>query len=200
MRGPPRPDLLSTHTTVVTLDKSSKQQQISKDSFSLEAEAIVSGCLEAAAFNSPASRGVNCAGASGKSVENIVKAVSQLRRAKSDMLEEMCIQLGPSPVTIHSRVFEVFDGIFDDGTINCGRILVFLAFGAHLASYCEKRQLGDTFDSLKAWITSFLHARLKGWIVAHGGWVSSTFYSQSRKLFQLPSIITGELVCYCWLL
>ena len=110
----------------------------------------------------------------GNSHQVILHGVEETRRDNGGEFEDMCSHLVLSSANIYLSVQQIFEGMFDDNTINWGRINVLLAFGGHLAQHCLMNGMGGVVESLTPWMTAFICTRLREWILEHGGWVGST--------------------------
>lgn len=110
----------------------------------------------------------------GNSHQVILHGVEETRRDNRGEFEDMCSHLLLSSANIYLSVQQIFEGMFNDHTINWGRINVLLAFGGHLAQHCLMNGMGEVVESLTPWMTAFICTRLREWILEHGGWVGST--------------------------
>lgn len=88
-----------------------------------------------------------------------------------------CVELNATTTTLHSKLFQVWEGIFYNGVINWGRITMFLAFNQYYTSYLLSQGFPQSItQSISQWAASFMCSVLKEWIICNGGWVSMLFY------------------------
>ena len=170
---PPRPSSNQHDLRMVTpLSGSPAPRRVSRasvlnsDSFVLETGIVVDACIQSAIRGQKAS-----AEPLTGSHEVVLHCTEEIRRRNRENFEEMCSVLELSTSSIYRSVQQIFRAMFEDNTINWGRILSLLAFGGHLAQYCSKNRMGEVTESLTAWTSAFIYTRLQAWIVEHGGWV-----------------------------
>lgn len=91
--------------------------------------------------------------------------------------DSTCEELQLSPTDFHSRLQEVWGGIFSDDKINWGRILTMLCFCRAVSAYSRKVNLPPSaVESIAPWAATFISQTLKDWIIAEGGWVSRSHF------------------------
>ena len=102
------------------------------------------------------------------------RVCEELESAHRDVFAGMCEQLNITPNTAYPTFQGIADNVFESGK-NWGRIVAFIAFGAHLAVHCAVRadELGPQFvDNVVNWVSRYLNSNLKSWLDAHESWVS----------------------------
>lgn len=83
-----------------------------------------------------------------------------------------------TPETAYKTFVSVAAQIFEDGTINWGRIVTLFYFAYKLAIQVLNRL--PLFDIIIGWVTRFVADRLARWILARGGWVINVFCLYKR--------------------
>ena len=106
--------------------------------------------------------------------EVIVKLVHQQIRENTAFLESSCAELRLTPTNFNSTIFQVWDGMFEDGIVNWGRVVSFLAFCSYVCIHSQRIGLPPSvIESIPQWAAVFVNASiLKDWIEKRGGWVS----------------------------
>jgi len=82
---------------------------------------------------------------------------------------ELCERLKLTKESLHSNFNKVFGSLFTDG-ITVGKIIISIAFGGRLVTYCTERGL-NVSENLTGWILDYFKNYLTDWIVNYGGWV-----------------------------
>lgn len=75
-----------------------------------------------------------------------------------------------TPETAYKTFCSVAIEIFQDGSINWGRIATLFYFAYKLALQVLNQL--PLFDIVMGWVTKFIAERLARWIISRGGWVS----------------------------
>lgn len=106
--------------------------------------------------------------------EAIVKLVHQKILENTPFFESSCEDLRLTPTNFNSTILQVWDGMFDDGVANWGRVVSFLAFCAYVCIYSLRLGLpSSVVESIPHWAAVFVsNSILKDWIEERGGWVS----------------------------
>ena len=105
--------------------------------------------------------------------EVIIKLVHQKIREYPQFFESSCADLKLTPTNFNSVIVQVWDGIFEDGVVNWGRVVSFLAFCSYVCLHSQRIGLpGSVIESIPHWAAVFVNSRLKDWIEERGGWVS----------------------------
>lgn len=70
-----------------------------------------------------------------------------------------------------STFVSVADEIFEDGTINWGRIVAVYTFASRLAAHCKKHN-PESEERIALYAGKYVASKLGKWILDNGGWVS----------------------------
>ncbi len=102
----------------------------------------------------------------------VVFVVKKHLEENPGFFDSSCEELRFSATDFHSRLNEVWEGIFSDEKINWGRILTMLCFCRSASVYSQRVGLPPSaVESIAPWATTFICSTLKDWIVSEGGWV-----------------------------
>jgi len=99
----------------------------------------------------------------------IHRSCAKVAKDYEGKLSELCERLKLTKESLHSNFNKVFGSLFTDG-ITVGKIIISIAFGGRLVTYCTEKGLNVT-DNLTAWILEYFKNYLTDWIMNHGGWV-----------------------------
>lgn len=99
----------------------------------------------------------------------IQRSCAKVAKDNEGKFSELCERLKPTKESLHSNFVKVFGSLFSDG-ITVGKIIVSIAFGGRLITYCTEKGLNVT-DNLTAWILDYFKNYLNDWILIQGGWV-----------------------------
>ncbi|XP_028407026.1 apoptosis regulator BAX-like [Dendronephthya gigantea] len=127
----------------------------------------------------------------GRKVDQIpsaeAKKVSELTKEileKHDVYNELCSNLGFSPENLQEHFEGVAVNIFEDGTINWGRIVALLGFSVKVAEHFRSQGFGNEYDRFIVELTTnFIVIKTNSWIQFKGGWGNViTHFDTSRKV------------------
>ena len=105
----------------------------------------------------------------GRCYSAIHRSCAKVAKDYEGKLSELCDRLRLTKESLHSNFNKVFGSLFTDG-ITVGKIIISIAFGGRLVTYCTEKGL-NVADNLTAWILDYFRNYLTDWIMNYGGWV-----------------------------
>lgn len=107
-------------------------------------------------------------------------------------LNHLISEIQVTPNTAYKTFVSVAAQIFQDGTINWGRIVTLFYFAYKLALQCVNQL--PLIDLIIGWVTKYVTETLAGWIAARGGWVR-TF--SCIIIFHINTLLLHALTSGC---
>lgn len=107
-------------------------------------------------------------------------------------LNHLISEIQVTPNTAYKTFVSVAAQIFQDGTINWGRIVTLFYFAYKLALQCVNQL--PLIDLIIGWVTKYVTETLAGWIAARGGWNSIREYFGSPTYQLLAVFFAGMLL------
>jgi len=94
--------------------------------------------------------------------------------------------------TVYKTFFTVAKEIFQDGTVNWGRIVMLFYFAYKLTVSLLSQ--GQLIDEVIEWVAKFVSDNLSSWISSRGGWPSINEYFNSTSVQTVGVFLAGVLV------
>lgn len=78
--------------------------------------------------------------------------------------------------------------IFEDGTVNWGRVASLMSFGAAVCQYLRGKGRDDCVDVVGEEIAEYLATHHTDWLVKHNSWVRSVMTERCHHCLGIPVI------------
>ncbi len=138
----------------------------SNDDFQISTEKILVACLETGSLVATTQR-LNI------SERCVVFVVKKHLEENQSFFESGCEDLQLTATDFHSRLLDVWGGLFNDNIINWGRVLTMLCFCRVISIHSQRIGIHPSAaESIAPWAANFIcTSQLKDWIISEGGWV-----------------------------
>lgn len=107
------------------------------------------------------------------------RTVKEMSDRHNIAFKSMVQKLNVNDTNAFSTFVSVADEIFEDGTINWGRIVAVYTFASRLAAHCKKHS-PDSEERIALYAGKYVASKLGKWIHDNGGWVSFQFHDKLR--------------------
>lgn len=98
------------------------------------------------------------------------RTVKEMSDRHNIAFKSMVQKLNVNDTNAFSTFVSVADEIFEDGTINWGRIVAVYTFASRLAVHCQKHS-PDSEERIALYAGKYVASKLGRWILDNGGWV-----------------------------
>lgn len=99
------------------------------------------------------------------------RTVKEMSDRHNIAFKSMVQKLNVNDTNAFSTFVSVADEIFEDGTINWGRIVAVYTFASRLAAHCKKHN-PESEERIALYAGKYVASKLGKWILDNGGWVS----------------------------
>lgn len=136
-----------------------------EEDFYLETKRIVTACVQMPITAGEVTQELS------EQQQRLIELVDSRVRINEEFFRNTCVELRLTATDVHDKLMDVWQGIFQDGIINSGRIVALLCFSQYVTVYARVEGLPSITASVPHWASVFINSHLKNWIVDHGGWV-----------------------------
>ncbi|XP_022334499.2 anti-apoptotic protein NR13-like [Crassostrea virginica] len=103
------------------------------------------------------------------------RTVKEMSDRHNIAFKSMVQKLNVNDTNAFSTFVSVADEIFEDGTINWGRIVAVYTFASRLAAHCKKHS-PDSEERIALYAGKYVASKLGKWIHDNGGWDAFSDY------------------------
>jgi len=120
-----------------------------------------------------------------------------LRRIGDDISRDKALNsliggITVTPNTVYETFFSVASEIFQDGSVNWGRVVMLFYFAYKLAIQVVSQ--GQLIDKIIEWVAKFVTERLASWISSRGGWTAVREYFGSTSAQLIGVFLAGIFI------